>query len=50
MSILYARTRLRRERREQVVADEQESLNRRVNLMLRTRLRTTAVANLGGLL
>ena len=48
VAILYARTQVRRQARQAHQDAERESLNRRVNLMLRTRMRTgTAMIAVG---
>lgn len=43
MAVLYARTKTRRESREAQVAEEQEALNRRVNALIRQRIRTNLI-------
>ena len=43
MAVLFARTRLRKRSRDAVLEVEQESLNRRVNALLRSRMRTNLV-------
>ncbi len=50
MSVLYARTKARREARERHAEEEQEALNRRVNLILRQRIRSRMVGATAGVL